>query len=243
MNAPLFLLLSLLPLASLAAEQSGSLLGKPVNSLVGSLDQYSIEPAQSKAAPVFTFDQVRYVIEHSQLIDPTLPEVRENPPLIAVVRLRHRERTNEVVRIDLCAGLGLLHGTGPVTYAFRYRFPWGAPPVAGRSGPAPGNDGKQPRIAEPDYHLVQSQIADEVPLHGPVDRATVYVLVCSDQRLYVFRAFHSQPMEEIIKHLPRGSVLYYDGNALMAPPSQAQMEALMAFCKSKGIRFIASPTS
>src|SRR6267143_1411138 len=78
-----------------------------------------------------------------------------------------------------------------------------------------------------DYHLVQSQIGDEIPLHGPVDSATVYVLVCPDQRLYVFRAFHSHPMEEIIKHFPRGSVLHYDGNALAARPPQAQILALM----------------
>jgi hypothetical protein len=94
-----------------------------------------------------------------------------------------------------------------------------------------------------DYHLVQSQIADEVPTHGPVDSATVYVLVCPDKRLYVFRAFHSKPMEEIIKHFPSGSVLHYDGNALAARPPQAQMEALMAFCKSKSITFITSPTN
>jgi hypothetical protein len=93
------------------------------------------------------------------------------------------------------------------------------------------------------YHLVQSQIADEVPLRGPVDSATVYVLVCPDQRVYVFRAFHSHPMEEIIKHFPRGSVLHYDGNALAAPPPEAQMRALTASCKSKGIEFVLTPTN
>ena len=94
-----------------------------------------------------------------------------------------------------------------------------------------------------DYHLVQSQIADEVPLRGPVDSATFYVLVCPDQRLYVFRAFHSHPMEETLKDFPRGSVLHYDGNALAAPPQQAQMQALMDFCKTKGISFILTPTN
>ena len=94
-----------------------------------------------------------------------------------------------------------------------------------------------------DYHLVQSQIADEVPLRGPVDSATVYVLVCPDQRLYVFRAFHSHPMEEIIKGFPRGSVLHYDGNALAASPPQPQMQALMGFCKTKGISFMLTPTN
>ena len=94
-----------------------------------------------------------------------------------------------------------------------------------------------------DYHLVQSQIADEVQLHGPVDSATVYVLVCPDQRLYVFRAFHSHPMEEIIKHFPRGSILHYDGNAFLTMPPQAQIKTLMDFCKTNGISFILTPTN
>ena len=93
------------------------------------------------------------------------------------------------------------------------------------------------------YHLVQSQIGDEVPLRGPVESATVYVLVCADQRLYVFRAFHSHRMEEVIKHFPRGSVLHYDGNALAAPPSEAQRRALTSFCKSKGIDLVFTPTN
>ncbi len=91
--------------------------------------------------------------------------------------------------------------------------------------------------------MIQSQIADEVPPHGPVDSATVYVLVCPDHRVYVFRTFDSKPLEEVIKHFPRGSVLHYDGNALAKPPPQAQREALTAFCKSKDIRLILTPTN
>lgn len=94
-----------------------------------------------------------------------------------------------------------------------------------------------------DYHLIQSQIADEVPLHGPVESATAYVLVCPDQRLYVFRALHSHPMEEIIKHFPRGSVLHYDANALIKPPPQAQIQALAAFGRSNGISVVITPTN
>lgn len=90
---------------------------------------------------------------------------------------------------------------------------------------------------------MQSQVADEVPLRGPVESATVYVLVCPDLRLYVFRAFQSHPMEEIIKHFPRGSVLHYDGNALAKPQTQAQIEALTAFCKSTGISLSLTPTN
>jgi hypothetical protein len=94
-----------------------------------------------------------------------------------------------------------------------------------------------------EYLLVQSQIADEVPVRGPVESATVYVLVCPDQRLYVFRAFHSQPMVEVIKHFPRGSVLHYKGNALAARPPEAQVQALTAFCESKGIKLALAPTN
>jgi len=49
-------------------------------------------------------------------------------------------------------------------------------------------------------------------------------------------------MEEAIGNLPRGSVLHYDANALMARPPEAQMQTLMAYCKEKGISFIESPT-
>jgi len=93
------------------------------------------------------------------------------------------------------------------------------------------------------YCLVQSQIGDEVPQRGPVESATVYVLVCPDQRLYVFRALHSHQMDEIIKHFPRGSVLHYKGNALTAPPPEAQMRALADSCKSKGIELDVAPTN
>ena len=95
--------------------------------------------------------------------------------------------------------------------------------------------------SDKDYHLVQSNIEDEIPLHGPVGSTTVYVLVCPDQRLHVFRAFHSHPMEEIIKHFPRGSVLHYDGSAVLTMPPQAQIQTLMDFCKTNGISFILSP--
>jgi hypothetical protein len=94
-----------------------------------------------------------------------------------------------------------------------------------------------------DYHLIQSQVADEVPMHGPVDNATVYVLLSPDHRVYVFRAFDSHQMEEIVKHFPRGSVLHYDGNALAAAPKQAQIDKLTDFCKSKGITLELTPTN
>ena len=83
--------------------------------------------------------------------------------------------------------------------------------------------------------IVASQIADEVPSGGRVDSATVYVLVCPGERVYVFRALQSPQMEEVIGRFPRGSVLHYHTHGLMKPPSQAQLGALTAFCKSKGI--------
>ena len=94
-----------------------------------------------------------------------------------------------------------------------------------------------------DYHLIQSQVSDEVPTHGPVDKATIYVLLGPDHRIHVFRKFYSHEMEEVVKHFPRGSVLHYDGNALIASPERAQMDALMAFCKSKGINLVLTPTN
>lgn len=73
-------------------------------------------------------------------------------------------------------------------------------------------------------------------MHGSVDKATVYVLLFPDQRVYVFRALYTHQMEEIIKYFPKGSVLHYDGmDKVGFPPTQAQMQALADFCKSKGI--------
>jgi hypothetical protein len=93
-----------------------------------------------------------------------------------------------------------------------------------------------------DYHLVQTQIRDAAP-GVPLTSLTVYVLPLPDHRVFVFKTFGSKPMEEGIKDLPRGSVLHYDGNALMAPPAPAQIQSLTAFCKSKGINLVLTPTS
>jgi len=73
--------------------------------------------------------------------------------------------------------------------------------------------------------------------------ATVYALVLPDHHITVFRKFDSKPMEEFIKGFPRGSVLHYDGNPLLAPPSQPQVQALTAFCKSNGVSLIFTPTN
>ena len=94
-----------------------------------------------------------------------------------------------------------------------------------------------------DYHLKQTQIGDGVAPGVKLESLTVYVLLCPDQRVYVFRAFDSHAMEEIVKYFPRGSVLHYDGNPLIKPPKQTEIEALEAFCKKNGIKFIESPTS
>jgi len=124
--------------------------GRPVSALVGSLDRYAIEVGQAKGPSVITSAAAKYALEHSELLDPTLPEVRNNAfPLIAEVRLRNRDKTNEVVRIDMCGGLGLLHGGGPVPYVFRYRLPQSInekkPGIAGLGGPA---NGSQPTRSE-----------------------------------------------------------------------------------------------
>jgi hypothetical protein len=95
-----------------------------------------------------------------------------------------------------------------------------------------------------DYYLIQSQVQDEVPMHGPVDKATIYVLLQPDRRVDVFRAFDSHQMEEIVKHFPRGSVLHYVGSGLIPEgPKSAEIDKLMAFCKSKGITLDLMPTN
>jgi hypothetical protein len=108
---------------SRAAVQSGSLLGMPVTAIVGSLDQFAIRVGRPTATGTLSLEAVRFALEHSELVDPTLPEIRANDfPLVATVQLANRGATNEVYRIDLCGGLGLLHGGGPVAYVFRYRL-------------------------------------------------------------------------------------------------------------------------
>jgi hypothetical protein len=107
----------------------------------------------------------------------------------------------------------------------------------------PGLSGAEVGDSAARYQLVQAQIGDEVPSRGPVDRATVYVLVCTDQRLYVFRACYSPQMEKVIKHFPRGCLLQYRGNALMAQPPKAQMQALADSCNSKGFVLDLAPTN
>lgn len=94
-----------------------------------------------------------------------------------------------------------------------------------------------------DYHLKQTQICDGVAPGVKLESLTVYVLLCPDQRVYVFKAFDSHELEEIVKYFPRGSVLHYDGNALVTPPKPAEIDKLTAFCKSKGIVFEISPTN
>src|ERR1035441_7917825 len=94
-----------------------------------------------------------------------------------------------------------------------------------------------------DYHLKQTQICDRVAPGVKLANLTVYVFLYPDQRVFVFKTFDSKPMEEAIKDLPHGSVLHYDGNPLMKGPPGAKIAAIEAFCKTKGISFIVSPTS
>jgi hypothetical protein len=115
----------LLLAVSQASDPAGSSLGKPVTVFLHALDEYTIHVSQAKGSPVISTTDARYALEHSELLDPTLPEVRHNDfPLIAEVKLVHKIRTNEVIRIDLCGGLGLLHDV-PTSYVFRYRLPEG----------------------------------------------------------------------------------------------------------------------
>ncbi len=90
-----------------------------------------------------------------------------------------------------------------------------------------------------DFHLVQTQVQDASDPGVPVESLSVHVLVLPYHRPQVFKTFGSKPMEEAIGNLPRGSVVHYDGNALMASPP----EALTAYCTRKEISFIVSPTN
>ena len=66
-----------------------SLFGKPLTEFwIRSLDRYTLDVVQPKGAPVVSIAMAKYAMEHSEFIDPSLPEVRRNAlPLIATVRV------------------------------------------------------------------------------------------------------------------------------------------------------------
>ena len=107
-----------------AADKSESLLGKPISTLIGSIDKYKIEVRQTKGVTIITEADARYALEHSELVDPTLPEVRNNDfPLIAALRLTKRDAPTETIKLELCS-LGI-YTEGRITYVFRYKMPEG----------------------------------------------------------------------------------------------------------------------
>lgn len=102
------------------AEDSGSLLGKPVTALIGSLDKYDLSVSQPKDGKITAAD-ARQALEQSELIDPTLPIVRHNAfPHQATVTLTRKDNPEHQIQISL-DGLGLYHDV--VTYVFRYKLP------------------------------------------------------------------------------------------------------------------------
>lgn len=102
------------------AEEAGSLLGKPVTALIGPLDRYEISVSQPKNGKI-TVSEVQQALDQSELIDPTLPIVRNNAfPHQATVTLTRKDGPKTKIVIRLC-GLGLYQDI--VTYAFKYKLP------------------------------------------------------------------------------------------------------------------------
>lgn len=102
-------------------------------------------------------------------------------------------------------------------------------------------DGSQGQLTTLEYRLKQTQAA-YIP-GVTLESLTRYVLEWPDHHTQTFTNFASKAMEDAIASLPRGSVLYYDGNALMTPPEQKSVQALEAFCKTRRITFVESPTN
>jgi hypothetical protein len=105
------------------------------------------------------------------------------------------------------------------------------------------SDAESPRdqLTTSDYHLEQMQAAYTPGM--TLESLTRYVLEWPDHHTETFTNFASKAMEDAIGNLPRGSVMYYDGNALITPPRETQIQALEAFCRKRDIRFVESPTS
>jgi hypothetical protein len=99
----------------------------------------------------------------------------------------------------------------------------------------------QDQLTAPEYHLQQIQAAYTAGV--ALENLTRYVLEWPDHHTQSFTNFASKVMEDAIGNFPRGSVLYYDGNALMTSPRQTQIEVLEAFCKMRHVRFVVSPTN
>ena len=102
-------------------------------------------------------------------------------------------------------------------------------------------DGSKDRLTTSEYHLKQTQAA--YTRGATLESLTRYVLESPDHHTQTFTNFASKAMVDAIASLPRGSVLYYDGNALMTPPEQKHVQALEAFCKTRRITFFGSPTN
>lgn len=117
------LILVLACLATNGGEDTGSLLGKPLSALIGSLDSYIIEALPGgKDGPMLKDSDARYALENSELIDPTLPIVRYTAfPHFATVRLTKKENPVTTFTVRL-SSVGL-YDRGPVTYVFKYQLP------------------------------------------------------------------------------------------------------------------------
>ncbi len=86
-----------------AAALPGSLFGKPlVGTWSRSLDRFTIDIVQPKGAPMISGAMARYALEHSELIDPSLPEVRHNTlPLFATIRFLYGDKQVEKRRYEI----------------------------------------------------------------------------------------------------------------------------------------------
>lgn len=103
---------------------TGSLLGLPITSLIGPLDKYEMELSKGTNDKI-TIEDVRYALENSKFIDPTLEAVRFNAfPLSGSLKLTSKENANDSIHIQL-SSIGILgRGSGlPATYFFHYHFP------------------------------------------------------------------------------------------------------------------------
>src|SRR5882724_11249564 len=98
-----------------------------------------------------------------------------------------------------------------------------------------------------DFHLFVTQVLDN-DSKGYVVSSTVYVLVPPDGGSPVaFKTFDSGVMEHTISDIARGGVILYDAGALHSlgdkVPTNAQVQALQAYCKKSGIGFVNLPTN
>jgi hypothetical protein len=98
-----------------------------------------------------------------------------------------------------------------------------------------------------DYYLVTTQLHGAPAVGTPAQLPVVYVLLLPDGKGVihpsVYTTFDSKDMEDGIRNIAPGSILYFNPTPVLEHPPAAQVQALADFCKKLGITLVVSQTA